>query len=108
MKQIEKYQREDGSEPFTDWVNELSDEVQYRVYAYIRRVADGGARKSVEVLRGGDGVKEIRIHFGPGYRVYFGEVRGKIILLLAGGSKRTQKRDIETAKAYWRDYNEAT
>lgn len=108
MKEIEKYQKEDGSEPFTDWRQGLSDEVQHRIFAYIRRVAQGGAKKNVKVLRNGEGVKEIKIHFGPAYRIYFGEVQNKIILLLMGGTKRTQKKDIEKAKEYWRDYNEKT
>lgn len=51
---------------------------------------------------------EIKIHFAGGLRVYFGEVDGKIILLLAGGDKRTQKKDIQRAKKYWRLYREST
>lgn len=77
MKEIEKYQKEDGSEPFSDWLDELPEDFQVRVFAYVRRVAQGGAKKSIELIQGGNGVKEIRIHFGPGYRVYFGDTTMK-------------------------------
>ena len=53
---------------------------------------------------GGSDVSELKVHFGPGYRVYFGEDGNKIILL-CGGDKSTQAADIRKAKEYWRDYN---
>lgn len=108
MKEIEKYKKIDGTEPFSEWLEQLPEDVQVRVYAYVRRVANDGAKKNIEVIKGGNGVKEIRIHHGPGYRVYFGEVKNKVVLLLIGGTKRTQKKDIEKAKVYWRDYNATT
>lgn len=52
----------------------------------------------------GGGVLERRIHFGPGYRIYFGRDGDRLVILLGGGSKRRQKRDIEEAKVRWRDY----
>jgi putative addiction module killer protein len=52
----------------------------------------------------GDGVQELRIHFGPGYRVYFGRVGDAVIILLCGGDKGSQDRDIERAQEYWRDH----
>jgi putative addiction module killer protein len=52
----------------------------------------------------GDGVSELKIHFGPGYRVYFGQDGNDVILLL-GGEKKAQSANIKTAKEYWKDYN---
>lgn len=51
----------------------------------------------------GEGIYELRIHLDPGYRVYFGDVDGENIVLLCGGTKRTQRRDIEKAQEYWRE-----
>ena len=56
----------------------------------------------------GDGVCELRIDYGPGYRVYYGRDGAEIVILLIGGDKRTQDRDIETAKEYWADYQART
>lgn len=60
-----------------------------------------GDHKSV-----GDGVWEARLDFGPGYRVYFGQDGPVVVLLLCGGDKSTQRRDIRQAKAYWKRYSE--
>jgi putative addiction module killer protein len=52
----------------------------------------------------GEGVLEYKIDFGPGYRVYFGRDGDTIVILLTGGTKKRQQRDVDAAKAYWRDY----
>lgn len=52
----------------------------------------------------GGGVVEFRIHFGPGYRVYFGKDGDRLVILLGGGTKKRQQADIETARTYWQDY----
>lgn len=52
----------------------------------------------------GDGISELKINFGPGYRVYFGKIGKTCVLLLVGGSKRSQQGDIEKAKEYFEDY----
>jgi len=56
----------------------------------------------------GEGVQELRIDYGPGYRVYFGQLGSTIVLLLCGGDKRTQTQDIELARHYWNDYRRRT
>jgi len=62
----------------------------------------GGAKKNIRPL--GGGLFEIKIDHGPGYRVYFGETGNTVILLLLGGDKSTQFRDIRQAKDFWRSY----
>ena len=79
---------------------------QVIVDRYIQRVAQGGAGKSVKSLK--DGVFEVKIPYSSGLRVYFGEDGNKIILLLIGGDKKTQNRDIKKAKEYWRYYAQQT
>jgi putative addiction module killer protein len=81
---------------FRRWVDKLSDhEAQHRIAVRIRRLRDGnpGDVKSV-----GAGVSELRIHYGPGYRIYFTWRGSKLILLLAGGDKKSQQRDILAAR----------
>ncbi len=85
-------------------LNGLKDRMsRARIRARIDKVALGnfGDYKSV-----GDGVNELRFTFGPGYRVYYGLDGEKIILLLFGGEKSTQEKDIKKAKEYWKDYKE--
>lgn len=65
------------------------------------RLGNLGDSKSV-----GQGVYELRVHFGPGYRIYYGLDGEKLVLLLCGGDKKTQKKDIEKAKAFWENYKE--
>jgi putative addiction module killer protein len=101
-RDIEVYLTEEGRAPFTDWLNPLRD---IRGRAKIRtrldrvRLGNFGDRTSV-----GGGVEELRIDFGPGYRVYFGQVGSKVVLLLCGGDKSTQEQDICEARRYWKDY----
>ena len=84
------------------WIDRLDKSARAKVYTYVDRVAAGGAKKNVKAL--GDGVFEVKVHIGPGYRVYFGELGDAIILLLVGGDKSSQSRDVKIAKQYWRDY----
>ena len=67
------------------------------------RLACGGAKKNVKSV--GGGVSELRVDSGPGYRVYFGQVGNRMILLLLGGDKRTHQRDIRTAMQHWKDHH---
>lgn len=80
---------------FVQWLDELADaRTRARVLARIRRLAEGNAG---DVKPVGEGVSEMRIDYGPGYRVYFTKQGREIIVLLAGGDKRTQSADIKTA-----------
>lgn len=82
---------------FTEWLGGLSDtSVRGMVVARIKRL-ERGLMGDVEPV--GDGVSELRIHFGAGWRIYFVQRGVQLIVLLVGGSKRTQKADIKRAKA---------
>jgi putative addiction module killer protein len=101
-KQIERYVTTDGKVPFSDWFNRLKDvQAKLKVTKRLTRVELGnfGDYKSV-----GDGVFELRIDYGPGYRIYFAQVGSVIYLLLCGGDKQSQQQDIKKAKNYWQDY----
>lgn len=100
MKQINLFQLPSGDVPYEKWYLRLPLFTQARITKYLRRVASGGSRRNVKPV--GEGVFEVKIDVGPGYRVYFGEQGSKIILLLIGGDKSSQKRDIKQAKEYWR------
>ena len=103
-RQLQFYRIPNGREPFTEWYATIQDRnARNRIQKRLDRLEDGnfGDCRSV-----GDGVFELRFHFGAGYRVYFGEVDNTIILLLCGGDKSSQARDIERAKDYWLQYRE--
>lgn len=99
---VEVYLDRQGHAPFTEWLEALRDRrarAKIRVRIDRLRLGNLGDCKPV-----GEGVKELRVDHGPGYRVYFGEAAGRLVLLLCGGDKRTQARDIERARKCWADY----
>ncbi len=98
---VEFYETLEGSRPVQEWLEILDSRTDTRITARIERLQLGnpGDYKSV-----GSGVYEMRIDFGPGYRVYFALSGISIVLLLCGGSKKTQQADIETAYEYWSEY----
>ena len=101
MIEVRAYQPEDVSTPFQDWYNALDTAAAERIDDALLRMELGnlGNHKGV-----GQGVFERRVHFGPGYRVYFGKDGTQLILLLAGGTKRRQARDISRAQQLWKEY----
>jgi putative addiction module killer protein len=104
-RELRVYESSPGVKPFDDWVERLRDgKGRTIIRVRLDRLEKGnfGVCKSV-----GDGVLELKIDFGPGYRVYFAEDGSKLILLLLGGDKSTQAKDIKTAQNYWRDYRKA-
>lgn len=85
------------TEIFRGWLNSLRDRTaRLRIDDRLKRLASGNAGDTKSV---GDGVQELRLHFGPGYRVYYMWRDGVLIILLNGGDKSTQARDISRAKA---------
>jgi putative addiction module killer protein len=101
-RQIQRYLTPDGRIPFEEWFNSLRNQkAQIKIDTRLRRVTQGnlGDYRSV-----GEGVFELRIDYGPGYRIYFGQLGSTIVLLLCGGDKSTQEQDISIAKMYWANY----
>lgn len=99
---LQFYRMLNGREPFTEWYATIQTrDDRNRIQKRLDRLEDGnfGDCRSV-----GTGVFELRFHFGAGYRIYFGEVENTIVLLLCGGDKSSQTRDIERAKDYWLQY----
>lgn len=84
------------SETFSSWLRDLRDtKARAKIAVRIQRLEDGNPGDVAPV---GDGVSEMRIHYGPGYRVYFAARGAELVILLCGGDKASQARDIETAK----------
>lgn len=101
MTKVLLYETADGHAPFADWFAQQDRPAVARVSRAITRL-EGGNVSNVKGV--GEGVLEIRINFGPGYRVYFGRDGETFVILLSGGTKARQQRDIETARKYWQDY----
>lgn len=104
-KDIQYYTLEDGSAPVIDWLEGLKskDVSTYdRIIKFIERVEDGNTSNFKPE---GGGITELKMDFGPGYRIYFGQDGKTIIVMLVGGDKSTQTKDIATARAYWSEYN---
>ena len=100
-RHVRNYVTPDGREPYEEWVN-----------SYRNRKTRAIIRERINRLHLGNfgdykrltaDLYELRIHYGPGYRVYFGMVDRVIVILLCGGSKKTQRRDIQKAKEYWEE-----
>jgi putative addiction module killer protein len=104
--EITEYQTASGKIPFREWLANLDDLIaSARIDARLLRLSGGlfGDCKPI-----GDGVWELRIDHGPGYRVYYALSGRRVVLLLIGGSKRTQTADIATAIDYLKDFTERT
>lgn len=101
-REIQNYLTAEGRSPFEEWLDSLRDtKGRVKIDNRLRRIQLGnlGDYRSV-----GQGVFELRINYGPGYRVYFGQMGTTIVVLLCGGDKSTQAQDIRNAQEYWRDY----
>jgi putative addiction module killer protein len=100
--EVREYLTGEGRSPFAEWLDGLRDRyARARIETRLARVRLGNLGDYAAV---GDGVYELRVFYGPGYRIYFGLESNTVVLLLCGGTKSSQRRDIATAKAYWNDY----
>jgi putative addiction module killer protein len=91
----------DGSQPFADWFTDLEPVARAKVTRAVARMEQGNLSNVKSV---GEGVLEFRIDFGPGYRIYFGRDGDTVVILLTGGTKKRQQRDIQAAHAFWKEY----
>jgi putative addiction module killer protein len=104
MIEIRYYVAAGGQQPFAAWYAELEAAARAKVARAIVRLEQSNFSNVKSV---GEGVLEYRIDFGPGYRVYFGRDGEALVILLAGGTKKRQQRDIDAAHAYWQDYKQS-
>ena len=96
------YTTSQGRTPFSEWLSGLRDtQARAKIKTKLER-AEAGNLGTLEGV--GEGVHELKVNYGPGYRIYFGNVNETIILLLCGGDKDAQDADIQTARLYWKDY----
>lgn len=99
-REIKEYVREDSS-PFGSWFNDLDSTAASKITTALYRLQYGNLSSVRSVC---SGVSEYKVDFGPGYRIYFGQEGNTLIILLIGGTKKTQNTDIEKAKTFWREY----
>ncbi|WP_404415272.1 type II toxin-antitoxin system RelE/ParE family toxin [Marinospirillum sp.] len=108
MIEITHYLTADGHDPFQTWLDQVKAKdvrAAMRVLTRINRLSAGNAGDCKSV---GGGVFEMRITYGPGYRVYYTHVKDKLVMLMIGGTKKRQASDIEQAKAFLADYRKRT
>lgn len=101
MFRIEEYVSEDGNSPFRSWFDDLDRQAAALVAIAVDRLGEGNTSNVKSV---GEGVSELRIDRGPGYRVYFGWNGRVLIVLLGGGTKKRQQSDIQAAIRNWRNF----
>lgn len=103
--QVLHYLDSRGNDAYQDWLDHVRDITgRIAVQRRIDRIVDTGNLGSHGFCQ--DGVWELKVDVGPGYRVYYVETRKTVVLLLCGGTKRSQKRDIMQAVKYWREYQQ--
>lgn len=106
MIEIRRYTTADGRDVFGEWLANLADlKARARIAVRIDRLAGGNSGDSKSI---GEGIHELRVDWGPGYRVYYGIIESACVLLLCGGDKRKQSADIKKARACWKDYKRRT
>jgi putative addiction module killer protein len=102
-KSVQLFRDYQGKEPYSLWLTKLDKEIQRRIISRVARLELGNygdyKKLSNEII-------ELRFTFGAGYRIYFAEDGGAIVILLCGGDKKSQSQDIENASKYWQEYKE--
>ena len=101
MIQVEEFITDEDVSPFRRWFDALDNHAAALVTIAIDRLGEGNVSNAKSL---GEGVSELRINRGPGYRVYFGWDRKVLVILLCGGTKRRQQNDIQSALRHWRTY----
>jgi putative addiction module killer protein len=101
MIEIRQFVDRSGRQPYQRWFDDLDHRAAARVGVLLSRLLDGNTSSLKSV---GEGVHELKIDYGPGYRVYFGWQGATIIVLLGGGTKKRQQQDIAQAKARWAEF----
>ena len=105
-REVRVYQDRARRRPFEAWLERLKDaKTRAIIRERIARLMLGNTGDTKPV---GEGVLELRVDFGPGYRVYYAQDGKRIVVLLCGGDKRSQASDIRNAKEYWKDYRRLT
>ena len=101
MIEVREYVDARGRNHYREWTLKLDVSVRVRVDKAVFRLGEGNTSA---VKPEGEGVSALRLDFGPGYRVYFANDGKQLVILLAGGSKKRQQEDIETARRLWAEY----
>lgn len=96
-----EYVDERGNCPFRDWFDSLDPVSAARAAAYLERVVQGNHSNVFPI---GSGLSEIKLDYGPGYRIYYGKEEDYILILLGGSSKKDQKKAIDRAKNLWEEH----
>ncbi len=106
MKQIIEliiYEKALGKQPFNIWLEALDFSTILIVETRLARIRSGNIGNCESIK---SGLQEIKIDYGPGYRIYFVKIKNNVFLILNAGSKKSQSRDIKKAKEYWLDFKE--
>jgi putative addiction module killer protein len=103
MIKLQEYTDAEGRSPFAAWFDDLNAPAAAKIATALIRIEQGNFSNAKGV---GAGILEYRIDFGPGYRIYFGKDGERLVILLAGGTKKRQQSDIEAAQIRWEDYKQ--
>ncbi len=98
------FENDNGKSPYLEWENKLDTAARAAARIRLNRVRLGNFGDCEPV---GDGLSELKMHLGPGYRIYFGKLKDTVVIILCGGDKRSQGRDIKKAKECWQLYKDS-